>query len=157
MTDTTATDTLVARLLDDKSKRPRILTDCERLIEDEVGSKGGLSGLGIKAAYKVVCAVKPGIIRESMDMLLDDFVKRLEPFYVDHRKAGASPGQFGDTLTRRPGEVADALLGITDDRAKRAKNATLKSAYEKLRPSAKKYVEEAVPRVGKTLSPHLGT
>jgi hypothetical protein len=156
MTDATA-DTLVARLLDDKSKRPRILTDCERLIDDEVSSKGGLSGLAIKGAYKVVCAVKPGIIRESMDMLLDDFVKRLEPFYADHRKAGAAPAQFGDTLNRRSGEVADALLGITDDRAKRAKNATLKSAYEKLRPQAKKHVEEAVPRVGRTLSPHLGT
>jgi hypothetical protein len=155
MTDATA-DTLVARLLDDRSKRPRILTDCERLIDDEVSSKGGLSGIAIKAAYKVVCAVKPGIIRESMDMLLDDFVKRLEPFYADHRKAGAAPAQFGDLLNRRSGEVADALLGITDDRAKKAKNATLKSAYEKLRPQAKKHVEEAVPRVGRTLSPHLG-
>lgn len=158
MTDaTTPADTLSARLIDDKAKRPRILTDCERLIDDEVSSKGGLSGLAIKAAYKVVCAVKPGIIRESMDMLLDDFVKRLEPFYADHRKAGASPAQFGDSLNRRPGEVADALLGITDDRAKKAKNATLKGAYEKLRPQAKKHVEEAVPRVGRTLSPHLGT
>ena len=161
MTDATApaaaADTLVTRLLDDKSKRPRILTDCERLIEDEVSSKGGFSGLAIKAAYKVVCAVKPGIIRESMDALLDDFVKRLEPFYADHRKAGTSPAQFGETLSRRPSEVADALLGITDDRAKKAKNATLKSAYEKLRPQAKKHVEEAVPRVGRTLSPHLGS
>lgn len=156
MTDATAADTLTARLIDEKSKRPRILTDCEKLIDDEVSSKGGLSGLAIKAAYKVVCAVKPGIIRESMDMLLDDFVKRLEPFYADHRKAGASPAQFGDSLSRRAGEVADALLGITDDRARKAKNATLKGAYEKLRPQAKKHVEEAIPRVGRTLSPHLG-
>jgi hypothetical protein len=156
MTDAAA-DTLVARLLDDKSKRPRILTDCERLIEDEVSSKGGLSGLAIKGAYKVVSAVKPGIIRESMDMLLDDFVKRLEPFYADHRKDNRAPAQFGETLSRRGSEVADALLGITDDRAKKAKNTTLKSAYEKLRPQAKKHVEEAVPRVGRTLSPHLGS
>jgi len=154
MTD--ATDTLTVRLLEDPAKRPAILTDCVKLIDDEVASKGGLSGLAIKAAYKVVCAVKPGIIRESMDQLLDDFVRRLEPFYADHRSGGAEPKAFGDTLRRRPAEVADALLGITDDRAKRAKNATLKGAYEKLRPQAKKHVEEAVPRVGRTLSPHLG-
>lgn len=154
MTD--ATDTLTARLLSDPAKRPVILNDCVKLIDDEVASKGGLTGLAIKAAYKVVCAVKPGIIRESMDGLLDDFVARLEPFYVDHRKDGAAPTAFGDTLKRRPAEVADALLGITDDRAKKAKNATLKGAYEKLRPQAKKHVEEAVPRVGRTLSPHLG-
>jgi len=155
MTD--AADTLTARLLADPAKRPAILQDCVKLIDDEVASKGGLSGLAIKAAYKVVCAVKPGIIRESMDALLDDFVKRLEPFYADHRKSGAAPSGFGDTLKTRPGEVADALLGITDDRARHAKNATLKGAYEKLRPQAKKHVEEAVPRVGRTLSPHLGS
>lgn len=156
MTDANA-DTLAARLLADPNKRPAILSDCVKLIDDEVASKGGLSGLAIKAAYKVVCAVKPGIIRESMDALLDDFVHRLEPFYVDHRKGGVAPSAFGDTLNRRPGDVADALLGITDDRAKKAKNATLKGAYEKLRPQAKKHVEEAVPRVGRTLSPHLGS
>lgn len=150
-------DTLNARLLADASKRPVILTDCVRLIDEEVKSKGGLSGIAIKAAYKVVCAVKPGIIREAMDQLLDDFVSRLEPFYADHRKDGAAPNAFGTTLSRRPGEVADALLGITDDRAKKATNATLKSAYTKLRPQAKKHVEDAVPRVGRTLSPHLGS
>jgi hypothetical protein len=153
MTD--ANDTLTARLIDDKSKRPRILTDCERLISDEVDSKGGLTGLAIKGAYKIVCAVKPGIIRESMDGLLDDFVRRLEPFYKAHRDANGQPKDFGQYLSKRPGEVADALLGITDDRAKVAKNATLKSAYERLRPQAKKHTEEAVPRVGRTLAPHL--
>jgi hypothetical protein len=153
MTD--PTDTLSERLLADKSKRPRILTDCEKLIEDEVGAKSGLTGLAIKGAYMVVCRVKPGIIREAMDGLLDDFVKRLEPFYKAHRDANGEPKDFGQYISRRPGEVADALLGITDDRARRAKNATLKGAYEKLRPQAKKHTEEAVPRVGRTLSPHL--
>ena len=148
-------DTLTARLISDTAKRPRLLNDCERLIEDEVASKGGLSGLAIKGAYKVVCAVKPGVVRESMDSLLDDFVRRLEPFYEQHRKGGGEPKDFGATLSRQPGAVADALLGITDDRAKRAKNETLKGAYNRLRPQAKKHVEEAVPRVGRTLSPHL--
>lgn len=155
MNDSSTDDTLTLRLLGDAARRPRLLTDCERLIDDEVSSKGGLSGLAIKGAYKVVCAVKPGIIREAMDGLLDDFVRRLEPFYAQHRGGGAEPRAFGDALARRSSEVADALLGITDDRARRAKNATLKGAYEKLRPQAKKHVEEAIPRVGRTLTLHL--
>ncbi len=148
-------DTLTQRLLGDPQKRPRLLSDCERLVEDEVAGKSGLTGLAIKAAYRVVCAIKPGLIRDSLDSLIDDFVKRLEPFYAQHRSAAGDPKAFGDVLTRRKGEVADALLGITDDRAKRAKNETLKSAYGKLRPQAKKHVEEAVPRVARTLTPHL--
>lgn len=155
MTDAATEDSLSTRLLADASKRPRLLSDCERLIEAEVDAKGGLTGLAIKGAYKVVCAIKPGIIREAMDGLLDDFVKRLEPFYAEHRKNGGEPRSFGDALARRAGDVADGLLGITDDRARKAKNASLKSAYDKLRPQAKKHVEEAVPRVGRTLSPHL--
>lgn len=155
MTDAVNEDTLVARLLADAAKRPRILSACERLIDDEVAGKGGLSGLAIKGGYKVVQTVKPGIVRESMDYLLDDFVRRLEPFYEAHRKTGAAPAAFGDTLSRQAGPVADALLGITDDKARRAKNATLKGAYEKLRPQAKKHVEEAIPRVGRTLAPFL--
>jgi hypothetical protein len=147
--------TLEESLLSDRSKRPKLLTDCERLIDDEVDSKGGLSGLAIKGVFKVVQAVKPGIVRESMDMLLDDFVRRLEPFFDKHVAAGGAPKKFGDALSSQKSAVADALLGITDDRAKRAKNASLKSAYEKLRPQAKKHVEEAIPRVGKTLSTHL--
>ncbi|MCC7071179.1 MAG: hypothetical protein IT383_07650 [Deltaproteobacteria bacterium] len=148
-------DTLTKRLLGDPARRPRILDDCVRLIDEEVGSKGGLSGLAIKGGYKIVCAVKPGVIREAMDHLLDDFVGRLDPFWQAHNVDGAAPSGFGDSLRKRAPEVADALLGITDDRARRAKNATMKSAYEKLRPQAKKHVEEAIPRVGRTLSAYL--
>lgn len=147
-------DTLTHRLLQDPAKRPVILTDCERVIAEEVDAKGGLSGMAIKAAYKVVCKVKPGIIRESMDGLLDDFIRRLEPFYEQHKGSGAG-ARFAPTLVGKKAEVADALLGITDDRAKRATNATLKGAYEKLRPQAKKHVEEAVPRVSRLLDQHL--
>jgi hypothetical protein len=88
--------------------------------------------------------------------LLDDFVARLEPFFVEHKaKNGDNHKAFGDFLAGKAGPVADALLGITDDRAKRTRHQNLKSAYEKLRPQAKKHVEEAVPRVGRTLTPHL--
>jgi hypothetical protein len=159
MTDGTtdaAPDSLEARILGDASKRPRLLDDCVHLIDAEVASKGGLSGLAIKGAYKLVQAVKPGFVREAMDNLLDDFVRRLEPFYAEHRaKNGDNHRAFGDHLAARAAPVADALLGITDDRARRAKNPNVKATYDKLRPQAKKHVEEAVPRVGRTLSPHL--
>ena len=156
MTDATPPDTLEARLLSDAAKRPRLIDDCVRLIDAEVDSKGGLSGLAIKGAYKIVQAVKPGFVREALDHLLDDFVRRLEPFYAQHRtKNGDNQRAFTDFLSGRSGEVADALLGITDDRAKRAKNPNIKATYDKLRPQAKKHVEEAVPRVGRTLTPHL--
>lgn len=129
--------------------RPKVVTDCVRLVDEEVDSKGGLSGLAIKGAYMVVKAVKPGFITESVDHMLDDFVRRLEPFHTEAQQKSEPIGPF---LNARSGTVADALLAISDERAARAKNQTVKKAYEKLRPTGKKNVEAAVPRIGRLLA-----
>jgi hypothetical protein len=135
--------------------RPKVLSDCVTVIDQEVQAKGGLSGLAIKGAYAMVKAVGPNMVREAMDGLLSDFTARLEPFYADWQKNGASP-PLASFLTSRGTAVANALLGITDDRARRA-SGTIKKAYEKLRPTGQKHVEEAVPRVGQLLQKYAGS
>src|SRR6185503_12362313 len=129
--------------------RPKVIADCVRLIEEEVDSKGGLSGLAIKGAFMIVKAVKPGFISESVDHMLDDFVSRLEPFHAEAQQKSEPIGPF---LNSRAASVADALLAISDERAQRAKNQTVKKAYEKLRPTGKKNVEAAVPRLGRLMA-----
>jgi hypothetical protein len=144
--------TLAEKLLTPEA-RPRLVADSARLIDEEVASKGGLTGIAIKGAYAVVKAFKAGIIPETVDALLDDFVAKLEPFYAAWLKTPGSP--FAAYLEQRTGEVADALLSITDARAERSRNATLRRAYEKLRPLGKKQVEMALPRVGRMVSPYV--
>ena len=134
--------------------RPKVVADCVQLIDEEVAAKGGLSGLAIKGAYMVVKAVKPGFITESVDHMLDDFVRRLEPFHTEAQQKNEPIGPF---LSSRAGTVADALLAISDERAARAKNQTVKKAYEKLRPTGKKNVEVAVPRIGRLLAKYTAT
>jgi hypothetical protein len=129
--------------------RPKVVSDCTTVVQEEVDSKGGLSGLAIKAAYAVVKAVKPGFISEAIDHMLDDFVGKLEPFWAD---AQAKNEPVGPLMNARAAEVADALLSISDGRAARAKNQGVKKAYEKLRPTGKKHVEAAVPRVGRMVA-----
>jgi hypothetical protein len=129
--------------------RPKVIADCGRLVEEEVDSKGGLSGLAIKGAFMVVKTVKPGFIAEAIDHMLDDFVRRLEPFHAEAQQKNEPVAPF---MSSRASAVADALLAISDERAARAKNATLKKSYEKLRPTAKKNVEAAVPRVGRLVA-----
>ena len=128
--------------------RPKVITDCVQLINEEVDSKGGLTGLAVKGAYALVKAVKPGFVTEAVDHMLDDFVKRLEPFWAD---AQAKNEPIGPLLSARAPQVADALLAISDERAARSTNPNLKKAYEKLRPTGKKHVEQAVPRVGRLI------
>jgi hypothetical protein len=129
--------------------RPKVIADCATLVQEEVDSKGGLSGLAIKAAYAVVKAVKPGFITEAIDHMLEDFVDKLEPFWAD---AQAKNEPVGALMNARAGQVADALLSISDARAARAKNQGVKKAYEKLRPTGKKNVEAAVPRLGRLIA-----
>jgi hypothetical protein len=126
--------------------RPKVIADCVQLINEEVDSKGGLTGLAVKGAFALVKAVKPGFVNEAVDHMLDDFVTRLEPFWAE---AQSKNEPVGPLMNSRAPQVADALLAISDERAARAKNQTLKKSYEKLRPTAKKNVEAAVPRVGK--------
>ena len=152
MLELRAMSTLIETLLI-PGTRQKVVTDCVRLIEEEVDSKGGLSGLAIKGAFMVVKAVKPGFITESVDHMLDDFVRRLEPFSAEAQQKNEPIGPF---MSARGGEVADALLAISDERAARAKNQTAKKAYEKLRPTGKKHVEAAVPRIGRLINKYVG-
>lgn len=137
----------------DKGKRDSVIDDCVTLIDNEVSAKGGLTGLAVKASYGVVKKVKPGIIREAVDRLLDEFVAQVEPFYEDFAKSGGK--DLSGFLTGRSHQVADSLLKITDARASRADNRAIKKAYETLRPQGAKHVEAAVPGISRLLQKHV--
>ena len=134
--------------------RPNLVRECVQVVDEEVASKGGLSGFAIKAAYKVVKGIKPTIIHESVDGMFDDMVKNLESFWEQYEKSGKAQS-FDSYASANKGVVADALLKVSDDRAARTTHSTIKSAYEKLRPSGKKNVEEAVPRVAQLVGRHM--
>jgi hypothetical protein len=137
-------------LLDD-SKKPAVVEDCLSLIDAEVADKSGLSGLAIKAGYGVVKGIKPGFVKQAVADLLPEFANVLDPIYQEAKSKGRP---VSDYFRDNAGRVADALLAITDEKAKRSKSAAVKGTYEKLRGSAKKNVEQAVPRLGKMIEKH---
>jgi len=127
--------------------RPKVIADCCALIDAEVAEKSGLSGFAIKAGYGVVKALRANIIADVLEWMLDDFVARLEPFAAAW--SAAPTGTLSAYISARPGEVAESLLAISDARAQRTTNTTLRKGYEKLRPMGKKNVEQAVPRLAR--------
>lgn len=129
-------------------KRKLVIADCVTMIDEEVASKGGVSGLAIKAGYKMVKGLKPGFIAHAVDGLLDDFAKNLQPIVDDAVAAKTPVSKFFEA---NRGRVSDALLTITDERARRSTHGMVKGTYERLRSSAKRNVEEAVPRVGRLI------
>ncbi len=139
-------------ILLDPAKRPQVVADAQQLIDDEVSAKQGVSGMAVKTTYGMVKALRPGIIRDAVDSLLDDLVSRLEPFYADFQNG--QHGSLSDYLVAHADQVSDALLGVTDERAAKTSKATIKKAYDKLRPQAKKNVEEALPALGRLIEKH---
>ena len=127
--------------------RDRVVSECCTLIDEEVRSKGGFSGIAVKGAYSLVKAVKPRFVPDVVNGLLDDWVAKLEPFHGDWQQNGGGRG-FADFLAGKKAEVAERLLEVTDAKARNSKNSSVRKMYEKMRPSAKKHVEEAIPRLG---------
>lgn len=132
-------------------KRNAVIDDALKVLDQEVDDRGGITGLAIKGAYKVVKGIKPGFLREVVDAMLDDFLEALNPIYQEAAEKKKPAGQH---LIDNQGRVADALLAVTDRRAQQAQRQVVRSAYDKLRPMAKKQVEQAAPRMGKLLEKH---
>jgi hypothetical protein len=133
------------------NKRELVIDDALRVLDQEVADKSGITGIAIKAAYAFVKGVKPGFLREVVDNLTNDFVDAMDAVYQEAIAKGEKPSvHFERERTR----VANSLLAITDRRAERAKNKAIQSTYNKLRPTAQKHVEAAVPRLGKLVEQH---
>ena len=143
----------LTEVLTSDAKKAAVVTDCCTLIDEEVADKGGLSGLAIKAGYGAVKGVKPGFVKNVVTDLLPEFAKVLEPVYAEAKSANRPVSAF---FMSNSGRVADALLSITDAKAQKSKSGVVKGTYDKLRGTAKKNVEAAVPRLGKLIERHAG-
>jgi len=141
----------LTEVLTNETTKPAVVNDCVALIDAEVGDKGGISGLAIKAGYAAVKGVKPGFIKQAVTDLLPEFATALDPIYQDAKSKNKAVGEFFVQQTAR---VADALLAITDAKAERSKSGVVKGTYDKLRGTAKKNVEAAVPRLAKVIEKH---
>jgi hypothetical protein len=141
----------LAETLTAPGKKSAVVADCLVLIDQEVADKGGLSGLAIKAGYAAVKGVKPGFVQGVVEDLLPRFAAALDPMYAE---AGTKGVSVESHFQSNAGRVADALLAITDAQAQRSSSGVVKGAYERLRGTAKKNVEAAVPRLSRVIQKH---
>jgi hypothetical protein len=142
-------------LASDPSKREELLQSALKAVDAEVSDKGGISGMAIKAAYAMAKGVAPGIIHKAINAMADEFLDALQPFYDQSKSAGVALRAYLDPADKKSA-AANALLAITDARANKEQGGALKKGYEKLRPTAQKHVEQAMPRLADMLSNFAG-
>ena len=141
----------LSAVIEDDTRRRSVIDDCVRLLDAEVGSKRGISGLAVKAAFKAVKGVRPGMIPMSIDALIDDFSGQIDPFWAQCQESSEAPRAF---FSRNDTVIANALLKVTDDRAAASTQRVLKGAYSRLRGQAVTHISAAMPRLADLVARH---
>jgi hypothetical protein len=131
--------------------RSAVVADTCALIDREVARTSGVSGMAIRSAYRVLTGVRPGMVAGAVDGLLGDFADRLDPFYQEHLRTGEP---MAEVLLAHRSAMADALLAITDQRADRPGNRTVRRAYRRVRGMARQHVESAAPGIAGLIAEH---
>jgi hypothetical protein len=128
------------------SVEPRVVADTQALVDQELASKSGLSATGLKVAYKGLTAFAPGYYQGIINILLPGWSNALEPYWADFNATGGA--EFGDYLAKRPEEVCEALLAVTDAKAQESGRPTVVKLYKAVRGGATKHIEAALPNLG---------
>jgi hypothetical protein len=131
----------------DSNKKAMVVDDCCTMIDAQLASKSGISGMALKAAFAALKGIKPGYIPHVVEMLLPQCFTVLDPLWDE----GVQKGNPVEYMVASRSQAADALLSITDERIKDSKRALVRGTYEKLRNSAKQHVEAAVPDLAKVI------
>jgi hypothetical protein len=131
---------------------PNVVADVQTMIDGEIDGKSGLSGAGLKVAYKAVTSFASGYYQSVIESMLPDMVAQLEPFWADFTVAG---GWFGDYLAKRGDVVAEALLSVTDRMARDSERPVVVRAYNAVRGGAAKNIEAALPNLGALVQKHM--
>ncbi len=139
-------------MLKDEARKRRVVDDAATLVESEVALRTGFSGLAVKAGYRAIQAVKPGVVEAALSALLPEFAPAIDPFYARAKESGNLRAWF----TSHADEIAEALLSVTDRRAAASSHATLKRAYGGLRGSARREVAQSVPALAGLIEKHVG-
>jgi hypothetical protein len=134
--------------LADNNKREKLVTDLNKLLDKQVASIGGISGMAIKTGYAAIKGISPSYSAGAINRLLPESFAALEPMWEEGLKTGDAVGY----LTNNSSQTADAILSVTDIRIQKSSNSTIKGVYNKLRGSVKKHVENAVPGLAEVIN-----
>lgn len=127
--------------IQDAGTKASIAEDCAKLLDEQVASKGGISGLTLKAAYRALKGIGPTYVTRALQRLLPQALDALQPLW----DTGVEKGAPVEYLSSNQVEAADALLTMTDEVISNSKNTIVVAAYKQVRKSLKGDIEEAIP------------
>jgi len=137
--------------LEDPERRRAVIAGSAALVEAEVARKRGFSGAAIRTGFVSVKRLMPTFVPRALERLMPEFAPAIDPLYARARESGDVERWF----TAHAGEIADALLAVTDARAVRADQPVLLKVYRTLRGRARGHVMEAAPGLARLVLEHV--
>ena len=139
--------------IQDKSTYASMATDCTQLIDNQVSAKGGLSGVALKTAYRVIKGIGNDYIKGAVRRLLPETLSALNPMWAE----GLQQGDPVSYLSQHSDRTADVILSATDARIERNGSGVVEATYKQLRKSIKRDVVEAVPHLAEIIGKHASS
>jgi len=144
-------------LVDDPKVYEAVVQDSTRVLDEEVAKRSGITGLAIKAAYKLLKSVKGGsALRKVIEGLMPDFIVKLDPYFQRFQKEGKGTPWI-EFLRPHFDSIADDLLSVTDEKSRNLDSKRAQGTYNKLRPKAKKEVVSSLPALARMMGKYLDT
>lgn len=134
--------------LQDETVRSELAHDCAKLMDEQMATKTGLSGMALKAAYGVVKGIDAGYIPGAIGRMLPDAFAALDPLWTEGLQTGDPVG----FLSQHRERTANTLLSVTDARVEKTNNGLVRSSYGKFRKSVQSEVEAAVPDLARIIA-----
>lgn len=125
----------------------KLAADCAKLIDEQVATKSGISGLALKATYGAIKGLGANYVLSAIERILPEFLTALDPIWAEGTQTGNPVEHLAQNQTR----AADQVLSVTDARIEKSSNGVVRGAYNKLRKSVKSDVEAAVPDLAKII------
>ena len=107
--------------------------------------------MAVKGGFKAIKSFKPDILPRSLDDMLDEFSAKVDPFWLACQSKGANAESY---FVSNKVAIANALLSITDERAKNSPNKVLIRAYNGLRGKAVQHIGDAMPGLAQLIVRH---
>ncbi len=130
-------------IVSDPEQRPDIANDAVVEAAAALRSRSGIKAVAAQFGFDAINRIRPGFLARQVEELLPAMAEAVEPWWVEGRAQGDAPAW----LTSHADEVAEALLGVTDDHVASAHDQAAVAVYRRLRSVAPRRIAAEMPRV----------
>jgi len=147
--------TRLAEKVKDPEVHEAVIQDSILVLDEEVAKKSGVTGLGFKAAYKLLKSLKKGkALRVVLEALMPDFLEKLDPYFERYEQEGEGKS-WSEFIAPHYEAISDEFLAVTDAKAAKSDSSRIRKTYGKLRPKARKEVIASMPGLAKMMDKYV--